>query len=70
MHDDSSDVRAQKRPLVTAPFQKLKKAAGEDGALERRQKMQCQSAQKPKKTLSLKNFHAKLRDIWQKYELT
>ena len=69
------DVRAQKRPPVTAPFQKLKKATGKEGALERRQKMQChqkaldtsvaliQSAQKPKKTLSFKNFHAKTRDV-------
>ena len=76
------DVRAQKRPPVTAPFKKLKKATGKDGALERRQKMQChqkaldtsvaliQSAQKPKKTLSFKNFHAKTRDVLQKYELT
>ena len=54
---------------------KLKKDAGKDGALERHQKVQChqrvldtgvaliQSAQKSKKTLSFKNFHAKPRDV-------
>ena len=69
------DVRAQKKPNVTAPFQKLKNATGKDGALERRQKMQChkraldtsvaliQSAQKQKKTLSFKNFQAKPRNV-------
>ena len=69
------DVRVQKKPNVTAPFKKLKKATGKDGALERRQKMQChkraldtsvaliQSAQKQKKTLSFKNFQAKPRDV-------
>ena len=69
------DVRVQKKPNVIVPFQKLKKATGKDGALERRQKMQChkraldtsvaliQSAQKQKKTLSFKNFQAKTRDV-------
>ena len=63
MHNNPSDPRAQKRPLVTAPFQKLKKATGKNGALERHQKMQChqlaleagiaiiRSFQKPKETL-------------------
>ena len=63
MHNNPSDPRAQKRPLVTAPFQKLKKATGKNGALERHQKMQChqlaleagiaiiRSVQKPKETL-------------------
>ena len=70
-----SPCQARKRPLVTAPFQKLEKATGKDKALERHQKMQChqraldtgvaqiQSSQKPKKTLPFKNFHAKPRDV-------
>ena len=61
--------------LWSLVFQKLKKATGKDEALERRQKMQChqkaldtsvaliQSAQKPKKTLPFKNFHAKAGDV-------
>ena len=66
------DVRAQKRPPVTAPFQKLKKATGKDGALERRQKMQCHKRaldtsvaliQSAQKTLSFENFQAKPRDV-------
>ena len=66
------DVRAQKRPLVTAPFKKLKKATGKDGALERRQKMQCHKRaldtsvaliQSAQKTLSFENFQAKPRDV-------
>ena len=66
------DVRAQKRPLVTAPFKKLKKATGKDGALERRQKMQCHKRaldtsvaliQSAQKTLSFENFLAKPRDV-------
>ena len=73
------DVRVQKKPNVTAPFQKLKKATGKDGALERRQKMQCHKRaldtsvaliQSAQKTLSFENFQAKPRDVWQKYELT
>ena len=32
--------KGQKRPFVTTPFQKLEKASGKDGALERHQKMQ------------------------------
>ena len=63
MHSYPSDPRAQKRPLVTAPFQMLEKATGKDGVLERHQKMQChqlaleagiaiiRSVQKPKETL-------------------
>lgn len=63
MHNNPSDPRAQKRPLVTAPFQKLEKAAGKDGILERHQKLQCcplaleagitiiRGVQKPKETL-------------------
>ena len=35
MHNNPSDPQAQKRPLVTAPFQKLEKATGKDGVLER-----------------------------------
>ena len=35
MHNNLSDPRVQKRPLVTAPFQKLEKATGKDGVLER-----------------------------------
>ena len=41
MHNNPSDPRAKKRPLVTAPFQKLEKATGKDGVLEHHQKMQC-----------------------------
>ena len=63
MHNNPSDPRAQKRPLVIAPFQKLEKAAGKDGILERHQKLQCcplaleagitiiRGVQKPKETL-------------------
>ena len=63
MHNNPSDPRAQKRPLVTAPSQKLQKATGKDGVLERQQKLQChklvlkasiaimRSVQKPKETL-------------------
>ena len=63
MLNNPSDPRAQKRPLVTAPFQMLEKATGKDGVLERHQKMQChqlaleagiaiiRSVQKPKETL-------------------
>ena len=63
MHNNPSDPRAQKRPLVTAPFQKLEKAARKDGILERHQKLQCcplaleagitiiRGVQKPKETL-------------------
>ena len=31
MHSNRSDPQAQKRPLVTAPPQKLEKAIGKDG---------------------------------------
>ena len=63
MHNSPSVPRAQKRPLVTAPFQKLEKATVKDGVLERHQKIQChqlaleagiaiiRSVQKPKETL-------------------
>ena len=66
------DVRVQKKPNVTAPFQKLKNATGKDGALERRQKMQCHKRaldtsvaliQSAQKTLSFENFQAKPRDV-------
>ena len=66
------DVRVQKKPNVTAPFQKLKKATGKDGALERRQKMQCHKRaldtsvaliQSAQKTLSFENFQEKPRDV-------
>ena len=66
------DVRVQKKPNVTTPFQKLKKATGKDGALERRQKMQCHKRaldtsvaliQSAQKTLSFENFQAKPRDV-------
>ena len=63
MLNNPSDPRAQKRPLVTAPFQELEKATGKERVLERHQKMQChqwaleagiaiiRSVQKPKETL-------------------
>ena len=63
MHNNPSDPRAQKRPLVTAPFQELEKATGKERVLERHQKIQChqwaleagiaiiRSVKKPKETL-------------------
>ena len=66
MHNNPSDPRAQRRPLVTAPFQKLEKATVKYGVLELHQKMQChqlaleagiaiiRSVQKPKETLPLR----------------
>ena len=72
MHDGCSSTE---KAICNSSIQKVKKATGKDGALERRQKMQChkrtldtsvaliQSAQKQKKTLSFKNFHAKTRDV-------
>lgn len=72
MHDGCSSTEKAK---CNSSIPKAEKATGKDGALERRQKMQChqkaldtsvaliQSAQKPKKTLSFKNFHAKTRDV-------
>ena len=41
MLNNPSDPRAQKRPLVTAPFQELEKATGKERVLERHQKIQC-----------------------------
>jgi hypothetical protein len=58
-----SDSIAQKRPLITAPFQKLDKAIGKDGVFERHQNTHdhkmavdaginlIHSLEKPKETL-------------------
>ena len=74
MHNNPSHPQAQKRPLVTAPFQKLEKATGKDGVLEYHQKMQChqmaleariaiiRSVQKPCRT----GFPCKTKRRWKK----
>lgn len=83
MHNNPSNPRAQKRSLVTAPFQKLEKATGKDGVLERHQKMQShqlalesgigiiRSVQKPKATLPYR-ISTQNQEMFQteKYECT
>ena len=74
MHNNPSNPRAQKRSLVTAPFQKLEKATGKDGVLECHQKMQspvgtrirhCHNPKcsKTKGNLAIQDFQAKPRDV-------
>ena len=69
MHDGCSSTE---KATYNSSIQKLKKATGKDGALERRQKMQCHKRaldtsvaliQSAQKTLSFENFQAKPRDV-------